>query len=800
MEGEVEPARRMEDGLHATVNAVPGRTTNDWSLFGNEDQRFPKMWRQWLRSNANDKWTQTAAQEYLEAGRDGLLEKEATERARQAVADELRNEPQEVLDNHARSLGKRPNAPASWDNLDDWASAIVGNMKGSIHARATDKSGDLGQVHMDLLQSLANGHTPALEDLAGIAPEDRPLMVPGRQLSPKGQSLIHDIANWGFKKVLDPMVNMISRNQEFAVELIKARDDLQTKVESGIISEDEAMVEAAQVATVHSMRFIHNLNDRTQWTATMRNWAPFYFAQEQAYRRMGRLLAEDPGAFRRYQMMIAGIGNYTAKMQDGNGSEYIAFPGSGFAGKGMADVMGLHGLTLGGISPASFGGSFASANVVFPLSQGIRPDLGPVAVVPMTGLYSMFQELGKDYADFRPITNLASSGLSEVVGSESMSEPVWDQLIPNAFVANMVVSFSNDRAFQSSIMQAYQFADYQQGLAMDKWVKDGRKGPAPQIIPAANATAAVKQKFADQIKNWVRALYIARAVSAMVSPVSSDVVINNMGFPQKLTEEISQAGSVNLGMQNFLLKYPNATPYTVSQSFVPSDTDQTQSSGYNLSSSQAAENWISQNQPLITKYGTAAYWLMPQLTNETYSPTVYNEQIAQGERVKDSPQQFLNALYTAAGDNLYYSGLTVHESTLKSLGSNENAKNAEYTNWQNYVTVLEKQNPIWAESYLSANNQTNSQQVIQNLTQMFKAGDAPEDQQSVLVEALLTNYQAAAADYAAAGQGTSYSSEQYAQSQVNDNWIQYLDGIESSIPALKPIIQKIFKNALPVTT
>jgi hypothetical protein len=253
-------------------------------------------------------------------------------------------------------------------------------------------------------------------------------------------------------------------------------------------------------------------------------------------------------------------------------------------------------------------------------------------------------------------------------------------------------------------------------------------------------------------------------------------------------------------MQNFLLDHPEATPYTVSQSFVPSDTDPTQPSGYSLSSSVPAQNWIVQNQALISKYGAAAYWLMPQMSNETYSPTVYNEQIAQGERVKDTPQEFLNALYTAAGDNLYYSALTIHESTLSALGSNENAKNAEYANWGNYVTTLEKQNPIWAESYLSNTNQTNSQQAINSLISMFKAGDAPAGQQTTQVGQLLENYQLAAADYAAAGQGTSYSAEQSAQSKVNDNWINYLDGIESSTPALKPIIQKIFKDALTVRT
>ena len=89
------------------------------------------------------------------------------------------------------------------------------------------------------------------------------------------------------------------------------------------MSEDQAATQAAAMATTHSMRFVHNLHDRTQWTATMRNWAPFYFAQEQAYRRMGRFLAEDPGGFRRYQMMIAGVHDLATNVQDSNGNKYI---------------------------------------------------------------------------------------------------------------------------------------------------------------------------------------------------------------------------------------------------------------------------------------------------------------------------------------------------------------------------------------------------------------------------------------------------------------------------------------------
>ena len=792
-QGETQPVEKALGGFRQKM-ASGTKEGSQFSTFGNEDSRIVNLWQADLREAANDRWTRTAARTYLDNV--GKSEEAATEAARQAVAEQLRAEPQDVLDSYIRSQYKSAHAPPGWDPIDDWSSAIVDAMKTDVHARGVD--GATGKLHADLLTSVANGRTPDIGELDKIDPAERPLALKGRQVIPDGTGTVQRIANFGFRKILNPMVNILSRNQEFAVEYVQARRVLQEQVDKGLMTEDQAMVRAESQATTHVMRFVHNLHDRTQWTATMRNWAPFYFAQEQAYRRMGRLLAEDPGAFRRYQLAIAGVGHLSATMQDGNGNNYIAFPGSGSIGKGVADMMGMHGVMVGNVTPAAFGGSLSSANVIFPLSQGFSPDLGPVAMVPVSQLSTLLPELGKRYPQFAKATNVAASALNYVEGNSSQSESTWEQLVPNAFAFRVIQAYmGDDRAFNSSVMQAYQYLDYQQAEATDKWEKDGKKGPAPEIVPPQTASATVKQDFVNKVRNYFRALYIARAITGMVSPVSSDVEVTNFGFPQKLNDEITKAGSVSTGMSNFLLKYPNAVPWTVAQSYVPSNTDQTQPLNYSLSSSVPAEQWIDANQEKLNKYGPAFLWLMPQLKNAQYSPTVYNEQIAQGLRVKDTPQQFLNALYVAAGDDMYYDGLTVHEAALASAGNNSTAVNAEYDNWDAWVTQLEKQYPVWAENFTSGTKQTNSQQAIQTLTTIFQKGDAPKDEQSSLVEQLIGQYQTAAAAYQQAGTQSDYYS---AQSKVADGWVSYLDGLSTSFPQLKPIIQSVFKEALKVQT
>lgn len=800
LQGEVDQTERAAQAFRAGV-PTGMRQGDRFGLFGAEHSRFAKLWQAALREGANDDWTKTAAQAYRTALASGMDETAATEAARQAVVGHLGTESPEEMANFVRESLPLRGAPETWTPMDGHAQAIVENLKNLVHGRG-ETEGESGPLHMDLLNSVANGHTPTLEDINAIGAEQRPLFVKGREVVPDGTGTVQRIANFGFRKILNPMVNMLSRHQEFAAEYLAARDALDEKVAAGVMSEDQAMTTAMAQATTHSMRFVHNLHDRTQWTATMRNWAPFYFAQEQAYRRMGRLLAEDPGAFRRYQLMISGVHSLAVNQQDSNGNRYIAFPGSGFLGQGVAGLMGESGLSVGNVQAASFGGSFSSANVIFPLSQGIKPDLSPVVIVPAMELSTMFSELGKTYGADRPLTNLVASDLADFAGTQAMDSGVMSQIIPNAFVARLVEAFQgDDRAFNSSVMQAYQLADYQQAKATEEWVRGGRQGPPPQLVPPPNANPQVRQDFQNKIRNMVRALYIANAITGMISPVSSHVEMQNFGFPAKLNAAITKQGSVALGMQQFLLDNPDALPYTVSQSYVPAATGaQATASGYSLSSSRPAQDWITANQGTLDQYGPAALWLMPQLTDAQYDPTVYNEQIAQGLRVKDTPDQFFDALYVAAGNNVYYKGLTVHENRLAAMGNNATAKNAEYDAWNSWVTTLEQQYPVWAEDFLSPTKQVNRMQTIATLHQIFAAGDAPNDAQSSMVESLLLNYAQAAAEFQAAGNLRSYSAQLSAQKQVQDAWVAYSDQIETEIPALKPIVQSVFKEALQVRT
>lgn len=768
----------------------PVREGTNFGLFGSWTKRFPQMWQDELRENARDEPTRIAAGAYRQASAEGKSMVEATELARRAVAEHLRSLPEETLDSFVRAKYPQLGAPEGFDPIDSFASAIVEKMKGAVHG---SEASDF-KLHVPFLNDVAEGKVPKIDDIARVQGVDRPLMIKGRDIVPDGSSPIQRLADVGFRKVLNPMVNFLSRDPLMRAEFGEQFKALESSIENGTFTTDEAATLAASRATAHSMRFVHNLHDRTQWTATMRNWAPFYFAQEQAYRRMGRLLVEDPGAFRRYQLEISSVHDITAKKQDSNGNQYIVFPGSGWLGKTVPSIFGKMGVPVAAISPAGFGGSFSAANVIFPLSQGARPGLGPVMAVPAQALGSLFPELGAHYARFRPIANVATSAITDVVGSETMSSPIWEQLVPNTFVQRIIeTAQGSDRAFNSSFMQTLQALDYEQNLAMERWVKGGRKGEMPDIVPSQSAAAnpLKMQAFLDKVKNQTRILYGVRAILGLVSPVSADVEIGNYGLPTELNAEIAKQGSVSKGITAFLAKNPEATPYTVFQS--------TNTSGAVVPESVDAENWIDNNMSLIQAAPFAAMWLMPQMGKSaaTYSPAVYNEQLAQGIRAKRAPADFLTALYVAAGNATYYAGLSQHEAALDAIGNNNVAKSAEYTTWDNYVNQLEQQAPVWATDHLSGDRYVQRQQTIKQLRTIFAEGKAPAGTQSTLVKQLLDQFDIAQADYQNATQQWNYTS---AESAVNDQWEAYTSQLATAQPALAPIITSVFKDALPTKT
>jgi hypothetical protein len=535
-----------------------------------------------------------------------------------------------------------------------------------------------GHPHMQLLANVAEGKQTPFEALDEIPREQWPVHLPGRELIPDTTSTIDRIANVGFRKVLDPIINFLSREPLYVNEAYNQYKYLKPLIDSGEVLPEEARAIAQVRATVGVLPFIHNTMERSQFSTLARNFMPFYFAQEQAYKRFGRLLADDPGAFRQFQLMITGLHEAGSTATDPNGQSWLTYPGAGFLSQGTVSVLGKMGIPVVGSVPVSFSGQLKSLNTVFPFAEGVRPSFGPVVSIASHLIENRFPEL--------------SPAVHTIIGDQAASGSIYDQLIPNQTLKGVIQALDpgmRSRSMQNAMMHTIQNMAYRQEKAMKAWTDAGNDPnslDAPQIIPKSTE-GDQWQKFMDRVKNQTRITFIVKTAIGAVTPAAPITNVGDWGLRADARDLIKKLG-VSAGLQAFHEQHPDATPYEV---FLSKST-----AGAPLSATTTGQNWINDNLDLLHRYPNAGAWFIPQVAGE-FNQGVYNEQMAQHLRAYKSPEQVMNDIYVAAGNDQFYNrDLPTYRKALADAEASGDKHQAQFirADFANYVkTVLGPQKP-----------------------------------------------------------------------------------------------------------
>ena len=141
----------------------------------------------------------------------------------------------------------------SWDQYDKWAHIKVQALRGVVRGRD-------GTMNASILADIAEGKTPSHFELEALDEEKRPVIVKARELLPDGTGTVQKIANVGFRRVLNPMVNFLSRQPIFGVEWDRQWAAMQPAIESGAIDYDEAVNKALERSVSRVLRNVHNLS------------------------------------------------------------------------------------------------------------------------------------------------------------------------------------------------------------------------------------------------------------------------------------------------------------------------------------------------------------------------------------------------------------------------------------------------------------------------------------------------------------------------------------------------------------
>jgi hypothetical protein len=497
---------------------------------------------------------------------------------------------------------------------------------------------------------------------------------------------------------------------------------------------------------------------------------PFWFAQEQAMKRVGRLVTSNPQGFRDFQMVNQGMNNPGFVHTDSNGKKYIVYPLVGEFGN--AALRGMQSLGMDSFSglPESVTGNTASLLTVLPELK--TPGLGPWANMAVN-------QLANKFPLFTGLANAASGGYP--------SATIMSALLPNSAIRDIWQGMTMDQRESNVYNSLYS------SIAAAQY-----SGQLPANY--ASLPAYQQQAVMDKIENNARSNLYIKGILAFFLPlspsVSNDYYTKDMqSFRSEylnMLKPVAQGG-LGLDLAHALAKFTaehgnNAISYTIGH------TDQGLN-GANIPLSDATMSWVNQNQSLMDNYGNGAAYLVPQSTAGGNIAQIENKMIALGFRARRTPQEFMNAVYVSKGwadITKDYSDYSTFMKQAKASGNLALMGQASQV-WKAYTSNYGMQNPIWYDDYTSKSRVVNSYKAIADLTKIQDAGKMPTDAQGSAVNALLTDYRTLKPILDMQHINGKPNSTYY---NLVDAWNTYLDeqlGLNSS---LGNVINGVFRKAV----
>lgn len=496
-------------------------------------------------------------------------------------------------------------------------------------------------------------------------------------------------------------------------------------VEKMTAARENALKDLTQVveerAIQQTVAYVDNPLVRSQLSWNLKNFARFYRATEDFYRRMYRVVKYNPEALVKGALTYDGITHSGWIQQDDQGNSYFVYPGISQtynAVQTVLDRMGLAGefkIPL----PVNFGASLKMS------TPSLNPDSlfptfsGPVAALPVTVVTQL--------------VDIFNPGAADTIKGYTMGKYAVDQPILSAFLPahiNRLYAAMNQDERNSQYASAYRKAvTYNEaaGHGIPKhYDADGN------LLPP---TSAELETYRQQIKSTTLGILGLRFIFGFFAPASPQITLKSdmaqwvsdngkANFKQAWNSLLNQyPGNYDAAMAKWVELYPNQIPFTV--------TESERSTLAPFRYAAEAGQFVESNQGLFKAYPKAAAYLIPHKSGFSFDAykTMKDMGLITSKRVED----YLQEVQTAAASQEYYRKKNEFESGLANAYA-DFEKTQLRKDFESWKKVFFAGNPLVADELSKGSQKAIDRlKTLDELGQMLanKPGVAPKTEKAL---------------------------------------------------------------------
>ena len=432
---------------------------------------------------------------------------------------------------------------------------------------------------------------------------------------------------------------------------------------------------AEDLAKDSALAFLDNPAVRTQLALTGRNFARFYRATEDFYRRFYRTVRYNPEAVTRASLTYDGIAHSGLVQTDDTGEQYFFYPGTTAMYQSVEKVIRAFGQEEAIKAPMPIEFS-AKLKMITPSSNpdSLFPTFaGPVSALSMKAIFALVPPLEKLERVF--------------LGQYGEDQPIVQAIFPAHFNRFLALMDKNERnsQFASAFRKA---ASYLEATG---------HGLKPKIDPVTGQeipiTPGELEQYQEKLKASTFTALALRFVLGFIVPAPPQTTLKSeiaqwvrqngqTNFKQTWNNLVEKTGDYDTAMKEWIRLFPDQVPYTISES--ESNVVAI------LSANKKANDWIDKNQSLLKKYPEAASFFIPK--EGEFDFDAYKILMTMGLKRSKTMEDYLREVNTAFDENFYYDQQDQYEAELANT-YNDYAKRQLKEQWSRWAESFKKARP-----------------------------------------------------------------------------------------------------------